>query len=343
MKMRSFILQRLVQSLVVLLGLSILIFLLARVAPGDPVRAALGPRVPQDVVDRMRAEMMLDEPYHIQYVHWLTRTIQGDFGNSLVTRRPVVEDIKQFLPATLELAIFSGIFMALFGILLGAASAYRRNSWLDNIIRILAYTGVVTPSFVFAVLFLLLFGYYWHIFPTAGRLAQDIASPPWITGMVTVDSLLSGNWKAFVDAVKHLVLPSIALAMSGLSQQARITRASLVDNLQKDFVLAHRTYGLGDRSIMLRYALKPSLIPTVSILGLDFAALLSNAFLVELIFNWPGLSRYGVNVILQKDVNAVAAVVMVLGVTFVAVNILVDIVVAWLDPRIRMRMANQGG
>ncbi|MFO7246482.1 MAG: ABC transporter permease [Thermaerobacter sp.] len=343
MGMRSFILQRLIQSVVVLLGLSLLIFVLVRVAPGDPVRAALGPRVPQDVVDRMRAEMMLDEPYHIQYIHWITRTLQGDFGNSLMTRRPVAEDIKQFLPATMELALFAGVFMAAFGILLGAASAYRRNSWLDNAIRVLAYTGVVTPAFVFAVLFLLLFGYYWHVFPTAGRLAQDMVAPPTITGMVTVDSLLTGNWRAFVDGLKHLVLPAVALSMAGLSQQARITRASLVDNLQKDFVLAHRTYGLSDRSIMLKYALKPSLIPTVSILGLDFAALLSNAFLVELIFNWPGLSRYGVNAILQKDVNAVAAVVMVLGVTFVTVNILVDIVVAWLDPRIRMRIANQGG
>src|SRR5690606_1140915 len=257
MGMRSFILQRLIQSVVVLLGLSLLIFVLVRVAPGDPVRAALGRRVPPDVVDRMRAEMMLDEPYHIQYIHWITRTLQGDFGNSLMTRRPVAEDIKQFLPATMELALFAGVFMAAFGILLGAASAYRRNSWLDNAIRVLAYTGVVTPAFVFAVLFLLLFGYYWHVFPTAGRLAQDMVAPPTITGMVTVDSLLTGNWRAFVDGLKHLVLPAVALSMAGLSQQARITRASLVDNLQKDFVLAHRTYGLSDRSIMLKYALKP--------------------------------------------------------------------------------------
>lgn len=341
MSFLKFIGARLLHSIVVLLGLSILIFILVRVVPGDPVRAAVGARVPEETVQRIREEMYLDQPYHVQYFVWLKNTLRGDFGQSLNTRRDVSEDIKAYLPATLELALFAGVFMAVFGVLLGALSAYRRNSWLDNIIRVFAYTGVVTPSFVFAILFVLLFGYYWEGFPTAGRIAQGIAVPARVTGMMTVDSLLAGNFKAFFSALHHLVLPGISLAMSGISQQARITRAALVDNLQKDFVLAHRTYGISRANVLMKYALKPSLIPTVSILGLDFAALLSNAFLVELVFNWPGLSRYGVTTILQKDVNAVAAVVMVLGVTFIVMNVLVDLVVAWLDPRIRIRTASQ--
>ncbi len=336
MALPVFIARRLLHALVVLLGLSMLIFVLVRVVPGDPVRAALGARAPEDVVARVRQEMLLDRPLYVQYAAWLRNTLRGNFGNSLYTRRPVVEDIKAFLPATFELALFAGLVMTVVGVLLGVAAARRANSWLDNAVRVLAYTGVVTPAFVFAIIFVLIFGYYLEILPTSGRLTPGVTPPPTITGLITVDSLLTGNGRAFWDALKHLILPGVSLAMAGLSQQARITRASLSDNLQKDFILAHRTYGIPEWKIMLKYLLKPSLIPTVSILGLDFAALISNAFLVEMVFNWPGLSRYGIAAILRKDVNAVAAVVMILGITFTVANILVDIVVAYLDPRIRM-------
>ncbi len=342
MKLSTFIARRLVLSLGVLLGLSILIFIIARVVPGDPVRLALGARAPQDVVERVSAEMHLDKPYPTQYVIWLKGVIQGDFGTSLYTRRNVSEDIKAFLPATLELSLFAGILMTFFGILLGVLSVQKKNSWVDNIVRMISYLGVVTPAFVFAIIFVLLFGYLLSAFPVSGRLAEGITPPPVISGMITIDSLITGNFRAFFSAITHLFLPALALSMAGLSQQARIARSSMSDNLQKDYILAHRACGLSERKIMFKYLLKPSLIPTVSILGLDFAALLSNAFLVEMVFNWPGISRYGVNAILTKDLNAVAAVVMILGITFVSINILVDIIVAYLDPRIRMRRDRTG-
>ncbi len=337
MKLTTFIARRLVLSIGVLLGLSVLIFIIARVVPGDPVRLALGARAPQEVVEKVAAEMHLDKPLPTQYVMWLQSVVKGEFGMSLYTRRNVGEDVKAFLPATLELALFAGIIMTFFGILLGTLSVQKRNSWLDNVVRIISYLGVVTPAFVFAVLFVLLFGYVMDILPVSGRLAASVKPPPLITGMITIDSLLTGNLRAFFSALTHLFLPALSLSMAGLSQQARIARSSMSDNLQKDYILAHRAYGISERRIMFKYLLKPSLIPTVSILGLDFAALLSNAFLVEMVFNWPGLSRYGVSAILRKDLNAVAAVVMILGITFVTVNIIVDIVVAYLDPRIRLR------
>lgn len=337
MKLSNFIARRLVLSIGVLLGLSILIFIIARVVPGDPVRLALGARAPQEVVEKVSSEMHLDKPYPTQYLMWLKGVVQGDFGISLYTRRSVSIDIKAFLPATLELAIFAGILMTFFGILLGILSVQKKNSWIDHVVRIISYLGVVTPAFVFAIIFVLLFGYMAEAFPISGRLASDITPPPVITGLLTVDSLITGNLRAFFSALTHLFLPALSLSMAGLSQQARIARSSMSDNLQKDYILAHRAYGIPERRIMSKYLLKPSLIPTVSILGLDFAALLSNAFLVELVFNWPGISRYGVSAILRKDLNAVAAVVMILGVTFVTVNIIVDVVVAYLDPRIRMR------
>ncbi|MDW7739637.1 MAG: ABC transporter permease [Bacillota bacterium] len=342
MKLSTFILKRLILSIGVLIGLSILIFVIARVVPGDPVRLALGARAPQEVVEKVSSEMHLDKPYPIQYVLWLKGVVQGDFGMSLYTRRNISEDIKAFLPATLELALFSGIIMTIFGILLGVLSVMKRNTWLDHVVRVISYLGVVTPAFVFAIFFVLFFGYVMQAFPISGRLAAHITPPPIITGMITVDSLLTGNIKAFLSALTHLFLPALALSMAGLSQQARIARSSMSDNLQKDYILAHRACGISEQRIMFKYLLKPSLIPTVSILGLDFAALLSNAFLVELVFNWPGISRYGINAILRKDLNAVAAVVMILGITFVLVNIIVDIVVAYLDPRIRMRRDRTG-
>ncbi len=336
MSILKFLGKRLVFSIFVLFGLSILIFTISRVLPGDPVRLALGSRAPEWAVQNMRKQMHLDRPIHVQYYYWLSDALRGNFGQSLYTRRPVIQDIKEFLPATLELALFAGVIMAIFGILLGAVSGRYSNTWVDNCVRIFSYIGVVTPSFVFAILFLLLFGYILNWFPSAGRLTAGIARPPVITGMVTVDALLTGNLAAFGNALWHMVLPAVSLALGGMAQEARITRSTISDNLSKDYIASARGFGVPERMVTLKYLLKPSLIPTISILGLDFASLLANAFLVELIFNWPGFSRYGINVMLNKDLNAVAAVVMVLGVVFIVVNIVVDLIVAWLDPRIRL-------
>lgn len=338
MNWTSFLLRRLLYSIFVLVGLSVLIFLIARIVPGDPARMALGARAPEEVVQQLRQQMNLDQPFHIQYFAWLSGVARGDLGESLWTRRPVLEDVMEFLPATMELALFAGVLMAVFGILLGALSARYANSWIDNCVRLLSYMGVVTPAFVFAILFVLIFGYAWPIFPTVGRLSESIVAPPTVTGFVTIDSLLAGNLEALGDALRHLVLPALALAMGGLAQEARITRSAMTDNLNKDYIAAEIAQGIPDRVIMLKYLLKPSLIPTVSVLGLDFASLLANAFLVELIFNWPGISRYGINVMLHKDLNAISAVIMIMGLLFVVVNIITDIVVAFLDPRIRLGM-----
>ena len=339
MRLVSFLLRRLVYSVIVLIGLSILIFVLARIVPGDPARMALGANTPQWVVDNLRKEMNLDRPLYIQYVLWLKGVLQGDFGSSLYTKRPVLEDLAEFLPATVELVIFAGVIMGAGGVLLGILSARYSNSWVDAVIRLLSYIGVVTPSFVFAIIFMLVFGYLWPILPVMGRLSRGIAAPAAVTKMVTLDSLFRGDLKAFFDALKHMVLPGISLALGGLSQEARITRSSLVDNMSKDYILSHISYGIPDRSIWFRFLLKPSLIPTISVFGLDFAVLFANAFLVEMVFNWPGLSRYGINVMLQKDLNAISAVIVVLGAIFVVMNIFTDIVVSFLDPRIRLGMA----
>jgi len=336
MSFLSFLARRAIHSVFVLFGLSVLIFIIARIMPGDPARMAVGPRAPQWVVDNLRQQMHLDEPLHIQYFYWLRDAMRGDFGISLVTRRPVADDIKEFFPATLELALFAGFINGAGGIFLGAISAWHKDKWVDNVVRVISYLGVVTPSFIFAVLFLLVFGMSLEWMPTMGRLSHEIARPPTVSGLFTIDSLLVGDFRAFLDALWHLILPGVALALGGMSQEARITRSTMADNLTKDYIASERSLGIPESVIMRSFLLKPSLIPTVSILGLDFAATIGNAFLVELIFNWPGISRYGINAMLRKDLNAISAVILVLGVVFILTNITVDIVVARLDPRIQL-------
>jgi peptide/nickel transport system permease protein len=335
-KKRAFFIQRLLYSIIALFGISILIFVIARIVPGDPARLALGPRAPQEVVDRLRKEMYLDKSIPEQYFYWLKGAVQGDFGKSLVTKRNVVDDIKDYLPATLELALFSALFMIIGAIVLGLLSARYHDKWIDIMIRISSYVGIAIPSFVLAILLLLLFGYHWPILPVLGRISSNIMSPPRVTGFMLLDSLISGNGYAFWDSFKHLLVPAFALALGSLLQEARITRSSLLDNMSKDFLVAERAYGIPERVIMFKYLLKPSLIPTVSVIGLDIASLMSNAFLVEMIFNWPGISRYGINAMLNKDLNAITAVVLIFGLVFLVINIIVDLIVSYLDPRIRL-------
>jgi len=320
----------------VLLGLSMVIFLIARVMPGDPARMAVGSRAPQWVVDRLREQMHLNQPIYIQYGYWLGDALKGDFGLSLVTQRSVTKDVFEFFPASLELVLFSGVLSSFGGIGLGILSARYKDTWIDNFVRLFSYVGIVTPSFVFAILFILLFGFTLNWLPIIGRVSENVHLPPFVTGLVTVDALLAGQFSTFVDAIRHLLLPSLALAMGSIAQEARITRSSMADNLGKDYISAERALGIPENVVMGRFLLKPSLIPTISILGLDIASTFSVAFLVELIFNWPGIARYGMSSMLNKDLNSISAVILVLGTVFVIVNIIVDIVVAKLDPRIRL-------
>jgi peptide/nickel transport system permease protein len=336
MSMTKFLVRRIIYSIFVLLGLSIVIFIIARIMPGDPARVALGARAPQWVVDKLREHMHLNDPIIVQYGYWLRDAIHGDFGLSLVTQRPVTTDIIEFFPASLELVLFAGVLSAVGGIGLGIISARYKDTWIDNVVRLFSYAGIVTPSFVFAIFFVLIFGWILKWLPIIGRVSEQVAMPPTVTGLVTVDALLAGQFQTFFDAWKHLLLPALALAMGSMAQEARITRSTMADNLSKDYIASARALGVSERDVMNRFLLKPSLIPTVSILGLDIAATFSIAFLVELIFNWPGIARYGMQAMLHKDLNAISAVILVLGAVFIVVNIVVDIIVVWLDPRIRL-------
>ena len=326
--------RRLGSTVLVLLGVSLLIFLIARVIPGDPARIALGPRATEEQIIQMREALHLDQPIIVQYGHFLTELLQGDLGISLYTNRPVMTDIAQFLPATLELVLLAGFFMVAFGLPLGVLAARYRGGWPDNLIRILTLLTVSAPAFVWAVVLLLMFSYFLPLFPIAGRI-HEVISIPTVTGFMVIDTLLAGNLHGFISALHHLFLPAFALSLSGVGQAARLTRSNMIETYDSPYIEMAQSYGFPERRIARSYALKPSLIPSLTIIGLDFAALLGNAFLVENIFAWPGISRYGVGVILQKDLNAIVGTVMIISATFLIANIIVDVLVTLINPRIR--------
>lgn len=333
--MARYILKRLLQGIFVIFGVSIMIFLLSRVVPGDPGRLALGPRATQEAVDALNKELYMDQPVYKQYVFWLRDVFHGDFGTSLVTRRSVSADVAQFLPATLELMLVAGVFMCLGAISLGQMAARHRDKFLDSAVRFLAYTGIAIPAFVVAILLLLLFGNIWKIIPVLGRLSSGITPPASVTGFYMVDALLEGRGVVAWDAFLHLLLPAFALSLGGMFQNARMLRNALTENMTKEYMDVSKSYGIPKRRLMGKYLMKPSAGSVVTVMGLDFAAMMGNAFLVEQIFNWPGLSRYGVNAMLSKDLNAMCAVVLIIGCVFLVVNLLVDLIVALIDPRIR--------
>ncbi len=334
--MARYILKRLFQGVFVIIGVSIFMFILSRIVPGDPGRLALGPRATQEAVDALNKELYMDQPLVKQYLFWVRDVFNGDLGTSIITRRSVTVDVKQFLPATVELMIFSGLFMVAGSIWIGKLAAKHRDRFIDGLARFLSYTGIAVPAFVVGILFLLLFGHVWQIIPVLGRLSPGFSDPPRITGLYVIDSLLTGRFSTAWNALLHIFLPSLALSLGGMFQNARLLRNSLTENMSKEFMSVSRSYGLPRKLLMNRYLFKPSAASVITVMGLDFAALMGNAFLVEQIFNWPGLSRYGVNAMLNKDLNAMVAVVLIIGVIFLIVNLFVDIIVASIDPRIRL-------
>lgn len=326
--------KRLGTSLIVLIGVSLLIFAIARVIPGDPARIALGPNATAEAIAALRERLHLDDPFILQYGYFLADLARGDLGISLYTNRPVTRDIADYLPATLELVIVAGIMMVALGLPLGVLSARYRGSWIDHLVRMVTLLGVSAPSFVWAVILMLVFAFYLPLFPIAGRISDSYAISP-VTGFLLVDTLIAGNVRAFGNAAWHIVLPAFALALSGIAQAARLTRSNMVETYERPYIEMAKSYGFPEKRIAWRYAFKPSLIPSMTIIGLDFAAMLGNAFLVEAVFAWPGLSRYGVAVILRKDLNAIVGTVLIISAMFLIVNVIVDLLIAFINPRIR--------
>lgn len=336
MKTSTFVLRRTAYAILTLFGLSILVFIIARVLPGDPARMAAGPRAPGWVVEQIRQQLGLNKPLYEQYFSWLFNLFHGDLGYSLYSQRNVSADVLEFLPASLELVFLAAIFEVVGAFTLGIIGGSYSNKWPDTILRIISYVGIAIPSFVLAIVLQLVFTWYIPIFPTFGRLSTDVLSPQRITGFISIDSLITGRLDALGNLGWHLVLPAFAVCAGGMLQDARIIRSGMVENQSKDYITMAVSKGMPTNLIRFRYLLKPSIIPAITVMGMDIASILANAFLVERIFNYPGFSKYGITVMLAKDLNGIVAVVLVVGIIFTIANILADIIVGYVDPRIRL-------
>jgi peptide/nickel transport system permease protein len=333
--MGRYLLKRVISIGITLIGLSVIVFTISRIAPGDPAKLAAGPDATEEMVQVIRKEFSLDKPLTIQYVNYMKGLIRGDFGRSIRTRHLVWEDMKLFLPATFELVFVSISFAIIFGILFGVLSAVYRDTWIDHSARFFSVTGVAIPMFWLGIMLQLLLAAKFHLLPIGGRLDTMIRSPVSITRFLLVDGLVTGNWLVFKNALSHIILPAFVLSFPALASITRINRAEMLEVLHKDFVLNEKAQGISERLIIAKYALKNALIPTLTMIGLRYGWMLGGTILVETVFDWPGIGYYAVASAVYSDFQPVMAVTIILGLNFMVANLLVDLAYGFLDPRVR--------
>jgi len=337
--MTRFVARRLAGSLLVLLGVSVITFALARVIPSNAAAMYIGPKARPDDIARVTHQLGLDQPLPVQYLTYLRDVLRGDWGTSIGTKRPVLDEILGRLPATLELIAVAMLIAIPLGILLGVLSARWRGRAPDLLVRIASIVGVSMPAFWLALLLQIVFFRQLDLLPLTGRLDADLrftAPIHEVTGFFLVDSVLGGNFTAFGDALRHLVLPAVTLAAYPIGLIARMTRSSMLEVLAQDYIRTARAFGLRDRLVVYRLALRNALLPVLTVLGLTLAYTLIGTFFVEIVFNWPGLGTFTVRSLLNVDYPAVMGVTLFAASAYVLINLVVDLGQAWLDPRIRL-------
>ncbi len=335
MNLRYYFLRRLLLIIPLLFGLSLLTFTVSRILPGDPVGLAAGPQATEAIKAALRRDFGLDQPLPIQYVNYVVNLFRGDWGQSLYSRREVADDLRTYFPATLELTVAAILIASVLGLPAGVASAMFRNRLPDHLTRLMALFFVSFPAFWLAMIFQMLFGLRLGWFPIGNRF--DLLTPPpaAITGLYTVDSVLRLDFQALGIALAHIVTPALVLSFGSLASITRITRASMLEVLDKDFVRMERALGIPYRVIISKYVLRNALIAVITIIALEFGWLMAGAVLVETIFDWPGVGLYAVESSLRLDFQPIMGITIIYGVVFSLINIITDMAYGILDPRIR--------
>jgi len=353
-----YIIRRLLLLVPVLIGISVITFAMMRLIPGDPAQIMLGEHATQEAVAEIRQRMGLDDPLPVQYLRYIESVLRLDLGRSIKTNRPVLQEIGQRLPATVELTLGAMLVACLVGIPAGILAAYRHNSVFDLATMFGSLLGVSMPIFWLGLMLAYIFGFRLRLLPPSSRLtigvemktiaeAWGLASGPavqssarimtadeFFSGFYILRAILTGNGKALLDVLSHLVLPSLALGSIPMAIIARMTRSSMLEVLGEDYIRTARAKGLKERTVLLRHALKNAFLPIITVIGLQLGFLLGGAILTETIFSWPGLGRLVVDRILFRDYPTVQGCVLVIALIFVSLNLLVDISYAYLDPRI---------
>jgi peptide/nickel transport system permease protein len=331
------ILERILITIPIMLGVAIVVFLFMRLTPGDPVDIMMGQggAVSAGEMERLTQEFNLDKPLHVQLWLFLKDAVRGDLGYSYIQKRPVVNLIAERLPATIELAIAASLLGLFIAMPIGIISAVKQNSLVDRFTMAGAFLGISMPPFWFGILLLLIFSVYFKWLPVQGRLAYDVALQP-VTGFFVLDSILTGNREALVSSLKHLFLPALTQGAAMAAVVARVLRSSMLETLRSDYVVLARAKGASERRAVLKHALRNALIPTVTVVGLQIGVLLGGNMVVEAVFGWPGLGRMAVSAIFDRDFPLVQGTVMIYAFTFVMANLSVDVLYTYLNPKISL-------
>ena len=336
--MTRFITKRILTSSAVMLAITIVTFVLARVVPSNPAVVYAGPKATQETLDRIQRDLGLDDPIVVQLVGYVTSVVRGDFGNSLASKQPVLPDLLGRLPATLELIAVAMTIATILGIALGVLASRRSGGLLDGAIRFLSIGGISMPAFWLGLVLQVIFVGQLGVLPATGQFSTELTySDPVqsITHFAMIDSLLTGNWVALRDGAAHLVLPAVTLAAYPMGLIARMTRASMLEALEQDFTLTARAYGLSRPTILWRLTLKNALSAPLTVIGLSIAYMLTGTFFVEVVFNWPGIGQFATQAMLAVDYPVIMAITLLGAAGYLITNLTVDILQARIDPRTR--------
>lgn len=334
--MITFLFRKLLALLLVILGVVTILFFVNEMIPGDPIRAFAGVQVRPEQVEILRREFGLDKPAYVRYIRYLFNLARGDLGISLSTQQPVVKDLKQHLPASIELTVLSMVLIVVIGVPVGVISAVKKGRAVDQLTRILAFIGAGLPVFWFGLMLQLFLYGRLALFPAAGRIGFGLEAPVGPTGLLLLDSLIARRVEVFSSAARHLVLPVLSIALARVAVVARMTRSSMLEVLSEDYIRTARAKGLAERRIVFRHALMNAFMPTLTILGLQFGWVLQGAVLVEAIFSYPGIGFYAVRAITHHDLPAILGVTLVMVVVFVISNFITDLLYTVVDPRVRV-------
>ena len=332
--MLKYTIRRLLAAIPVLFGLSIILFAFVHFLPGDPCRSILGQHATVESCNRMRQNLGLDQPLIVQYLDYLSHLLRLDFGASIVNNKPFLTEFAVRFPATIELTVAAMIFAVGVGIPLGRLAARNAHTWIDGGVTVISLLGISIPVFVLALTLVYIFAVQLGWLPSQGRL-NPRASLRDVTGFVLLDALLAGDWALFIDGIRHLILPAIALGSIPMAIIARITRASVLDVNHEDYVRTARAKGLKEKRVDSRHIMRNAWLPVVTVIGLSVGGLLAGAVLTETVFAWPGVGRYVVDAIGNRDYFIIQSSIMIFAVIFLAVNLIVDLSYAYLNPRIR--------
>ncbi len=337
--MIRYILKRLLLGIIVLFGVVSITFLIARVIPSNAAAKWAGTRATPAQIEAAKIELGLDKPLYIQYIRYINDLLHGNLGKSLRTHQPILTELKTYVPATLELVLFSFIYAALIGIPLGIYSAKYKDKLLDHISRFISIGNISIPTFWLGLLLQLFFFKKLHWFPLGGRVSTEMTifdEMPNVTGFLLIDSLIKGRLDFFWDGFVHLILPSITIALYPMGMVARMTRSALLEVLNEDYIVAARTYGLSEKEVLWHYAFKNTVGPTATVLALSMGYTLVGTYLTETIFSWPGIGNYVSTAVTTLDYPAIIGVTLFSAVSYVILNLIADIIIA-IDPRVRVK------